>query len=148
MNNILSTSKTRFWLPAMHTKRPKRRLAKYLEYARRSHNTTRRICNVQKQLPHIMCWYISLHRCVDHLSCCCSLGAFILSYNHAANLPLGSSINFVTTSATQSVKGNSIKCGARKLGSNPSGPAFDMGKALMRKGVLISCSGLYQPVAT
>src|SRR5450756_1808288 len=82
----------------------------------------------------------------NHL--CCSLGAFILSYNHAAKLTLGSSINLVTTSATHSVNGSKIKCGAKKLGSKPNGPALDIGKALIKNGVLISCSGRYQPVAT
>src|SRR5882757_1637627 len=87
-------------------------------------------------------------RCMTPNHFCCSLGAFILSYNHATNLTLGSSINLVTTSATHSVNGNKIKCGAKKLGSKPSGPALDIGNALIKNGVLISCSGRYQPVAT
>lgn len=72
----------------------------------------------------------------------------MVSYNHCANLTLGSSINFVTTSASHSVNGSKIRCGAKKLGSRPSGPAFDIGNAFIKNGVLISCSGLYQPVAT
>lgn len=75
-------------------------------------------------------------------------GAFILSYNHATNFTDGSSINFVTTSAIHSVNGSKIICGAKKLTSSPSGPALDNGNALIKNGVLISCSGLYQPVAT
>jgi hypothetical protein len=76
------------------------------------------------------------------------MGAFILLYSHAANRTLGSSINLVTTSATQNVNGSKIICGTKKLGSNPSGPFLDKGNALIKKGVLISCSGRYQPVAT
>ena len=75
-------------------------------------------------------------------------GAFILLYSHAANFTLGSSTSFVTTSATHNVNGNKIICGTRKLGSSPRGPALDNGKALIKNGVLISCSGLYHPVAT
>jgi hypothetical protein len=45
-----------------------------------------------------------------------------VSYNHAENLTLDSSNNFVTTSASHNVNGKSTKCGAKKLGSNPSGP--------------------------
>ena len=120
----------------------------FLECARSS--PTRRVLICKKQTPiQSLCADIYVDKSVfNHLSCGCSLGAFILSYSHAANRTLGSSINFVTTSATHSVNGNKIRCGAKKLGSSPNGPALDIGKALIRNGVLISCSGRYQPVAT
>jgi hypothetical protein len=79
---------------------------------------------------------------------CSSTGGSIFAYTHCPNCTVGSSTNFVTISAIQKLNGRRMICGAKKLSSRPSGPAFESGNLLIQCGVYISCASLYQPVAT